>query len=482
MKKSIIKNSIITLSVITALLLSGCNSDSASTNNNSTKDPMDTGHIETSFTDSDGNIFVSINADVIGDDSQVLPVATVKRHDIDSDDIKTMADNIFDNSEYYNKRSIGEYSIEELNAFISEQESLKDIICTSDKFTPDEGQVITGSFNYTEYNKDLDYYKSFISSANQESSLTSDTNYTFNQKWSSIYDYDIDTCNLIGTYNNLPCEMLFQRYDNTMCGATNLTISIDASNQLAWGDYTLSQLEYTTMSSNASHYYDISTSTDNQCKYTIDEAILLCDNMIKQLGINDMSAARYTNLITKAYSVPLSDYFTLNTIENTANCGYKIFYEKSINGINTYTQPKFDDSYFSPLLALDGDEYVGTYGDECLIFTVFDCGIITVEYGNPTEMADVTSYNAPLLDFNDVISIADIAFNENYVNNFNTTNPLINISKIELTFMRVKDSQNPDTYSLIPVWNFIDKNSSRIKISLNAIDGSILEVEDYGIS
>ncbi len=481
MKKQLFKLTTIAISIIILLLTTSCNNNSASNNNTSNDNPMETGHIETSFTNKEGKIFVEINADIIGTDSQKLPVASMKRHDIDSDGIKNIADSIFDNSEYYNKRTIEEYSVEELNTFISEKETLKDIICTSDKTSPNEGQVVTGSANYSKYNKDLDYYNSLIGSASETPNLTNNTNYDFNKSISDMYNYDVDTCNLVGTYNNLPCEMLFQQYDSSRCNSTNLTISIDASNQPAWGDYSLNQLEYHPFSNNASFYYDISIPANNKCKYTIDEAILICDDMVKQLGITDMSASKYLNLVTTAYSLPLSDYFTLNTVEESGNCGYKIFYEKTINDVRHYTQPNTYDPFF-PIYKSEGESFQCEYGYECLIFTVFDCGIVTLEYGNPLDIVEITSDDTPLLDFDDVMSIANIAFSENYANNpYNTSNTLINISEIRLDLMRVATDKNQGTYALVPAWNFIERDSSAIKISLNAIDGSILEIDTWGM-
>ncbi len=482
MQKANFKTTTITISLITTLLLVGCNTNSNNDSNyTSNDDPMETGHITATFTNKDGNPFVEIDADITGKDSTILPVATMNRDDIDTDDIKSIADSIFDNSEYYNNRPIEEYSIDELNTLISETESLKDIICTSDKTSPDANQVITGTSNYSKYNRNLEYYNSLISVANETPKLTSITDYSSTQTVAYSDNYYLNACNLVGTYNNLPCEMFFQQYDDNQCNATNLTISIDASNQLAWGNYNLNQLEYHVFSKNASYYYDISVPADNKCKYTIDEAILICDDMVKQLGIPDVSAAKYTNLVTTAYDLPLSDYFTLNTVKESGNCGYKIFYEKTINDVQHYTQPNTYNN-FLPIFRMENDRLQAEYGYECLIFTVFDCGIVTVEYGNPLDIVDVTSNDAPLLDFDDVMSIANIAFSENYANNpYNTSNAIINISKIKLELMRVTTDETQGTYTLVPAWNFIDKDSSAIKISLNAIDGSILEVDNFGI-
>ncbi len=491
MKKSIMKITTITISLITALLLTSCNTNSnTNSNSNSNDEPMETGHIETIIENNQGEIVANINANIIGSDSQSLPVATVQRHDIDSDNAEDMATAIFDNSEFYNKRSVEEYSIEELNTLISKQESLKDIICTSDKTSPNEGQVITGIANYSIYNKDLDYYYSLKSSANTDPVLTSNIEYVYNPISSMGYPVDnfsVEDCSLVGTYNNLPCTMLFQKYEiseslnSNEYNSTNLTISIDAGEQPAWGEYNLNQLSYYNVSNTPSSFYNISEEADNRCKYTIDDAVLLCDNMVKQLGITDMTASRYANLVTVAYELPLSDYYTLNTVKESGNCGYRIYYEKTINGTHNYTPI---GHAFEPLLNTNRNssnlfDYTFLYGYECLIFTVFDCGIVAVEYGNPLEIVDINSDNTPLLDFDDIMSIADIGFNETYGNNtYNTTiNGCINIDKIELTLMRIISNESDDTYTLIPVWIFIEKESSEIKLRLNAIDGSIVEYD-----
>ncbi len=490
MKKQIFKKTAITISIITALFLTSCNTNSASTNNhNSTEDPMESGHLQTTIENQEGQTFVNIDANIIGDDSQVLPVATLERHDLDSEDIVTFADNLFDNSEYNSVRAVEKYTVDELDTLLEKTKALENIICTSDKTSPESGQVVTGSLNYSAFTEELEYYESLKNSASTTSNSTIITDYITSSDETGM-DFSFPVCALSGTYNNLPCEMWFMKMDSSLFKVgglktsidpsfftTNLEIVIDASQQPAWGDYTLNQLEYHVLSNKESNFYDISTPADNECKYSVDDAILLCDTMIKQLGITDMAASRYCNLMTTAYAMPLSNYYTLNTVEKSGNCGYQIFYEKTINGTNNYSP--LSANFFSPLYIKDEDNsYHMAYGYECLAFTVFDCGIVTVDYANPLDIVDIPSDDTPLLDFDDITGIADVAFNELYGNDeyYATTNGCINIDNIRLDFMRITIDEDKDSYSLIPVWVFLEKDSYKIKLSLNAIDGSIITI------
>ncbi len=490
MRKQIFKTSVITISLISVLLLSGCDSNPSNTSNsNSTEDPMESGHLQTTIENQEGQTFVNIDANIIGDDSQVLPVATMERHDLETEDIVAFADNLFDNSEYNSVRAVEKYTVDELDTLIEDTKALENIICTSDKTSPESGQLVTGTSNYSSFTENLEYYNTLKSSASTTSSSTVITDYTTSSDETG-FDWSFPVCALSGTYNNLPCEMWFMKMDSSVFKVgglkttsdpsfftTNLEIVIDASEQPAWGDYTLSQLEYHVLSNKESNFYDISTPADNECKYSVDDAILLCDTMVKQLGIADMSASRYCNLMTTAYALPLSDYYTLNTVEKSGNCGYQIFYEKTINGTNNYSP--LSASFFSPLYIQDEDKsYHMAYGYECLVFTVLDCGIVSVDYANPLDIVDIPSDNTPLLDFGDITGIADTAFTELYGNDeyYATTNGCINIDTIRLDFMRITIDENNDSYSLIPVWVFIEKDSYKIRLSLNAIDGSIVTI------
>ncbi len=439
MRKYIFKTTTITISLITLLITTSCNTNSNNTDKEdvSNSNISDT-HIETTFTNSDGEVFVNIDADVISNNTTALPVATIKRHDIESSDIETMATSLFDNGEFHNIQ------------FIKED--------------------IYGAYA-------IEYFHT-------EDLQTSDALFSHDPMLSDIYtDVDIESCYLAGTYNTLPCKMLFQKYDETFCNATNLTISIDASGQLAWGNYTLDQLDYSVLSDNSSSFNDISIQTNNKCSYSIDDAVRLCNDMVNTLGITDMAASRYCDLLTTAYTSPVSDDLTNNTVIEASNCGYRIYYEKSINNVNAFSPISPCDNSFRPWFTSKDGIAQYEYNYECLIFTVLDCGIVTMEYGNPVDIIDITSDSAPLLDFDSLINIADLAFNTIYGNDatYTTTNSRINISSIRLDFMRVAVDNEEDSYTLIPVWNFIENNSSRITLTLNAIDGNIVHIPSDSI-
>lgn len=52
------------------------------------------------------------------------------------------------------------------------------------------------------------------------------------------------------------------------------------------------------------------------------------------------------------------------------------------------------------------------------------------------------------------------------------------VSKITLGYMRVRSMNAPDTYELIPVWDFFEGEFDSL-LTVNAIDGTIID-RDYG--
>lgn len=237
---------------------------------------------------------------------------------------------------------------------------------------------------------------------------------------------------------------------------------------------------------------NVNTTIKNDCSISKENAINLCNEMLNKLSISDMEPIGAINLVTYAYAgdklelpisyiqyiegspsyISTSSSYEITPVE-TGYCGYSIYYGKNINGASegmtsnnrlvssdvVYNDPKDKIRY-----ELRGNEY--------LKFTVIDSGIVSMEYYNPTTIKNVTSSDTALLSPETIAALS--------TDNFKTycaeeTSALQDIDSIKLELMRIVDPDNPTTYTLVPAWNYYSGDSHWSMLTLNAIDGSVID-------
>ncbi len=461
---------------------------------------------ELNFTIEDSKVltFARFEATVEGSDTDSIPVVTLRRDDITTDDITFFADTFYDNSDYHNQLPIDEYSVSDLDNIIDKYYAYIDKVDTSKDISADlrnlsEDQIISI------INEDIDFAINLRSTAPDNNNyqrniaytpLNGGNNYTispnrFTYEVISTCSYGVDSeqeiCYLEGTRNNLPYYLQFSKSDLT--GSTFMKIKMNSPDTIVWKDYTSDEVSYHYHYNSLPPIFTNYTPEENDCIYSKEEAIALCDNLLEELTINNMKPINVSDLYVTAALTPYSAAVDKGT------CGYYISYgkvvdNKSVNYSNYHTESPAD-------LCFDRDEdgnILDTsnieYGNEVLNFAVMDCGIVYMDYYFPTNIEEISSAYPPLLSFDDILSVFedDIITNyENYISEVGESESLRNaererfsklntiITKVKLGLARVTiDSQNGE-YSLIPVWSFYIEDSDSASITINAIDGSFID-------
>ncbi len=458
-------------------LFSGCSTsvNEAETNEiNSTTDAL---HISREVSDKEGYVIANIDAEVVYPTTNDIPVATIIEHQFDSNDIAQFANGIYGNSEYHKLLDDSEYSLDQIADAI---ESTNLLVNDLDELYNHE------SIDYNRYIDELYSCNSRIGKLNYyATSASSEVNDTpvldfyevrfpfFDMNDSYFYNPDTDNlvvtnegtetkCQLVGTYNNSTCTLLFNNENK-------FKLNVDPADTPVWKDYTYNQIEFGLIEDR--HFLSFNNNTKNECSYSTEQSINLCDGMLKSLGINNMSPMDMSHLSVKAFDVSPTGY-QYGTLIDTGYCGYQIYYGKTVNSIDTNLTSTIATGDYSTIY----DKGAGNvYGSEYIIFTVMDSGIISMVYNCPTEITNITSSDTAILDFDSILTFADSYLLELYSEG-NLGNRSLNVSRVQFGLARTANTIYDDQFTLIPVWTFYDGNSFIPVLVINAIDGTQMNV------
>ncbi len=465
------KKQLTAIFILSMSLLAGCSTNPQDINSTTSKPE----HITQDIINSEDIVVAKIDADVIYPEAKNIPVVTTKRYAFTDEDIIRIADGLFDNSEYSTAKTIDTVTytkdistdlIIELEAKIEDLENLYnnnkidanyyswemfDCHYLVDAVNGCTDNVSEDVLNSTPKFIDIDYQWP-SNGVNEDNEYTSD-------------GYNTATfhgCGIDGTYNDIPCKLLFR-------GEHSVQFDLYDMGKFVWKKYlydnvSIGDVNYDDFASNNSNI-------ENDCVYSIEDATTLCNDLLEKLGISNMAPMDICNLSVIAYNTSPTGYQYGKPLE-TGYCGYKLYYGKSINSIS-YNLTTLITGDANPSLYKEAD-INSIYGEECIVFTVMDSGIISMDYKHPTTIEDITSTDVTILDIDSILSFADIYLSEAYEDR-SASSPPINISRIQLGLARSSDNLDADTFTLIPVWDFYYDDSYNPIITINAIDGSKID-------
>lgn len=256
-------------------------------------------------------------------------------------------------------------------------------------------------------------------------------------------------------------------------------------------------------------------SSENKCRYTYGEAVALCDEYLKQAGIENMSAG-YSRPVTISddYTTPEKDGYLLYYYRTYGQIGdgnvgslsdevllyeteggslryggineFEEFYNVSINReltFNGWGRKEYEIVLEEYLAELRSDtEISGTEVaelpvlKECICFLVGDDGILSMKYFNPMENVGLVAENVVLLPFDKVCESAyaylEVIADQNGIAD---ASKKVRISQIELNLARVRNPMEENSYTMLPVWDFRTGVDGDTFVTVNAIDGSIID-------
>lgn len=158
----------------------------------------------------------------------------------------------------------------------------------------------------------------------------------------------------------------------------------------------------------------------------------------------------------------------------TAVWGYIYSYATGIDGI-TFKDGLDRDTYLSVYETNDSDTDDVTLPDSTLL-TVTDDGIIDVQLEYPVNVTQIYK-DVELISLKNIEQIIKAEITEN-PDKYDTAS---SFNKLQLSYLKIRSDSEQGKYSYVPAWvlsRMVDYSSERNAIFVNAIDGTIINLEN----
>lgn len=231
--------------------------------------------------------------------------------------------------------------------------------------------------------------------------------------------------------------------------------------------------------------------------FSSSEAVALGDTLLREIGNGSFVCSGIT---------PGVFYES----ENAEEAGYKLEYVRTVNGFpiaycNGFELTPEGESFALPApdgtAVADNDSGEATWGYERITVYAAKDGIVYFSWQNPYSEPEIKTTDSRLMKFADIGDIfgkmimvknSDVAL-INEKNGFNVIDN-IDIDKVTLNLMRIRDKDNFTQGLIVPVWDFWGKISYELEdegykdvvysgeyydihLTLNALDGTVIDRE-----
>lgn len=240
----------------------------------------------------------------------------------------------------------------------------------------------------------------------------------------------------------------------------------------------------------------------NECldapTFDLTEAQNIAEAFLNKLEIDNLALVKKEGAVFLD-SIPIEG--GENEYEDIGEPVWHLTYQPAFNGIvfpydrmGIYTQPFYLDEEVS------AETTPADWQFEHIDIYLNDRGIVAFDYFSPMEVSEITEENPELLSVDEIIEIAKEMLPIT-LENQNSDGDLMEarIDQMNLAYWRVIDEDNPESATVIPVWNFYgainrsftdimgekqlivedSPNLSDTILTLNAIDGTVVELARF---
>lgn len=191
---------------------------------------------------------------------------------------------------------------------------------------------------------------------------------------------------------------------------------------------------------------------ENNCVYTEAEAIQLCNKLMKKLKIKEEFQVVHTDWLCNTSGQQM--------------CGYRFSFTRLFNGVGiTYDETL---SRYSKQPA--------QYNFELITCDITDEGLVRFQWNLPMSISNTLAEDTKLLSYQQMLEVFKkqvIVQNSGYNKRENSVK--FQVNRISFGLIPIKNEDMEETYTLLPVWDFYEKDSYVSIVTLNAIDGSVVE-------
>lgn len=445
-----------------------------------------------SFKAKDENVSINIDAKVNVPEVQAFPVVTAAPVDISVDFIKTAAQVLMEGKTLYKprtgltKQEIEAEIIELQNALADPKHSKSDGLNADDPETVADTRKLFEDrikIYQEQYEKAPDQLVreeapiEFSPAKIYEDPVFYEENVN---EWKSLEDDD-QAQQLLDEYENEKKFVADADLDGGYCG--QITISHYSGFGTRW-----SRMNFIKSKELNGLFMPSLDIEQTETTMTQEEAVEFAQQMMSRLGLNDM-------VMSTVWAQTVNG-------PDTGVCGYAIQYKRTYNGIPV-SGSQFVDKANEAL-------YGAVYDSEMISMFIKDGMIMSFDWQNPIEVTGTENENVALLPFEDIMDKARaqmaIEYNIVKLSHYSEENPdydefianlksgEVNISGIELGYMRMSVQDQSGSYRLVPVWRFYGNESvvmeqesedakaimkgdrgDTLYLTLNAIDGSPID-------
>ena len=376
-----------------------------------------------------GEKTVYINANIVVPDFDNMSVVEVENVKIDADYKKRFLDLYFGGNEYY-YHDPDHYTVDELNEVIEDWQK-----------TQDDTHSEWLEQQLAEYRDKLE---------------TAKTTYTVAK--------DLENCEVFAGYKgDVFCEVEFE--------AHKVHAYAWYQSGTDYGPPSLRNEDYDTITQTFQDddLKDKADETSNEGSKSAASAKKEAGNFLSKLGMQDLVERGECECgwIGFNNSEEGNDY-------QTATWGYIYSYATGIDGI-TFKDGLDRDTYLSVYETNDSDTDDVTLPDSILL-TVTDDGIIDVQLEYPVNVTQIYK-DVDLISLKNIEQIIKAEITEN-PDKYDTTS---SFNKLQLGYLKIRSDSEPGKYSYVPAWalsRMVDYSSERNAIFVNAIDGTIIDLEN----
>lgn len=377
-----------------------------------------------------GEKTVYVNANIVVPDFDNMSVVEVENVKLDADYKKRFLDLYFGGNEYY-YHDPDHYTVDELNEAIEDWQKEQDD-------------------NYREWlEQRLAEYRDKLETAK--------TTYTVAK--------DLESCEVFAGYKgDVFCEVEFE--------AHKVHAYALSQSGTDYGPPSLRNEDYDTITQNFQDedLKDKVDETSNEGSKSATSAKKEAGNFLSKLGMQNQVERGECECSWVGFNIESekeNDY-------QTAAWGYIYSYATGIDGI-TFKDGLDRDTYLSVYETNDSDTDDVTLPDSTLL-TVTDDGIIDVQLEYPVNVTQIYK-DVELISLKNIEQIIKAEITEN-PDKYDTAS---SFNKLQLSYLKIRSDSEQGKYSYVPAWalsRMVDYSSERNAIFVNAIDGTIINLEN----
>lgn len=223
----------------------------------------------------------------------------------------------------------------------------------------------------------------------------------------------------------------------------------------------------------------------NECRYSVEEAEEMGREILKLTGMEDMDPGCIleSELLHSGQSIGEAYSFCFLPSVNGVTDVYLSELERSMamrdpawiaaNELKNRASSRMDEFMEDKA---EEEEFMVPEQQTNASFLITDEGLLVGEIYNPKIRGELLAENVELLDFDQVVKQGINQIKNLYADKGSSIEKFeVRVKTIELSYAYMQSPENPDEYIMIPVWDFKSGDNGTIYVTINAIDGSVVE-------